>query len=78
MRTQMTKLTAVAAMAIELALGTAGATTAATSVPCAEQLEAGGGVGNARPTVIGVRTDGDGAPPAGYMVGRFFVGFHPE
>lgn len=73
MKTQMTKLAAVVALAIALAFGTAGTTTARSTVPCTERREAGGGK-----RVIQFSADKDGTPRAGYMVGRFFVGFLPE
>ena len=77
MRAQATKLAAVMAMVIGLALGTVGATTAATSIPCIEALEIGG-AGDARTTSVRVSADGDGTPRVGYMVARSFVGFLPE
>jgi hypothetical protein len=74
----VTTLAAVAAMAIGVAVGTVEATAAATSIRGVEQLEAGGGAGNARTRVIDVGTNGDVTPRAGYMVGTDFLGFLPE
>jgi hypothetical protein len=77
MKAQLTKLAAVVAMAIGLVVGTTGATSAFTTVPWAERLVAGD-AGYDGKRMIEVSADGDGTPRAGYMVGRFFVGFLPE
>ena len=78
MKAQTTRLAAVAAMAIGLALGAVGSAAATTTtVPRFEPLEAGGGAGNARAALVALGTDGDGTPRYGYMVGRYFVGVRP-
>ncbi len=73
----MTKLTAVAVVAVGLAIGTGGAATASTADPCMDLPVAGDG-GNASTRGIQVNSDGAGTSRAGYIVGRFFVGFLPE
>jgi hypothetical protein len=78
MQAQITKLAAVATMAIGLALGAVGSAAAMTSVPCFEPLDAGGGAGNARTPVLWLNTDADGTQRYGYMVGQHFVGFLAE
>ena len=75
MRVQMMKPVAVAAVAIAVTIGGIGAASAAT-VRCVEPLEGGGG--GERTRRIEISTDGDGTSRAGYMVGRFFVGFLSE
>ncbi len=77
MRARMTKLAAVAVVAVGLAIGTMGAATASTADPCRDLPVAGGG-GSARAAMIQFSIDGDGTRRAGYAVGRFFVGFLPE
>jgi hypothetical protein len=78
MKAQVAELAAVAAMAIGLTFGTAGATTAATSIPCAERPEADGGTGSDFMRLIRVSPDRDETPRAGYMVGRIYFGLLPE
>ena len=79
MKPQMTKLAAVAAIALSLAVGV-GTATGATTVtrPGWEGLDGAGGSGNARKQVFRLYTDDNGTQRYGYMVGQYFVGFTPE
>ena len=79
MQAQITKLAAVATMAMGLALTAtpAGATT--VTLPAWEGLDGAGGGGNARAAVVRLNAGQDGEQEPGYMVGRHFVGFQlPE
>lgn len=78
MRAHVTKLAAVAAMALGLALG--GGMGVGSTPLCLSQwdtLDEGSGSCNTRARVIRLETDENGEQRAGYMVGRHFVGFLP-
>ena len=77
MRAQITKLAAVATMAVGLALGIGTAAATPVTVPHWEGLDGAGGRGNARVARVQLTNDQDGETRAGYMVGRHFVGFLP-
>jgi hypothetical protein len=79
MRAHVTKLTAVAAMAVGLALGGSAEGATPVTLPHWEGLDGAGGSGNARMEVVQLDSDRGGEARAGRMVGRSFVGFQfPE